>query len=200
MPEGLPDINLLPKYERQSASTYYVFIAMIIILFTSLLFLGCYFFLTKHKLQETEAKYEQLNIEAEGLKAQVEQLESGGTPSLEQAVSFVESHSIPTSVFITELNDLLPEQSYLSEYEYGSQVAKVTVDFETLDIVAGYTTKLIKSDLIKDTKIDEVETFVLKEEEQEENQVMFDTIPRYKTVFTLQVDKQKLKGESREDE
>lgn len=200
MPERLPDVNLLPKYERQSRSAYYIFITMIVIILISFILLGFYYFSTKNKVQTAEAEYEELSIEVEGLEAQVQQYESGGASSLEQAVAFAENHNIPTSAFIVELDTLLPEQSYLSEYEYGSQVAEVTSHFETLDSVAGYTTELITSDYIRDTKVDEVTTFILKDEEQEENEVDFETTPRYEAFFTLQINKQKLKGATQKDE
>lgn len=199
MPEGLPDINLLPKYERQSPGTFYVFITMIIIILLSFILLGFFYFTTKNKLQTKEAEYEELSLEVEELQAQVQQHETGGT-SLEQAVAFVENYNFPTSNFITELNDLLPEHSYLSEYEYGNQVTEVFAHFEKFDTVANYTTELTTSDYILDTKVDKVESFGLKEEVPEENIVNFNVIPRYEAEFTLDINKQKLKGESEEDD
>lgn len=196
MPEGLPDINLLPKYERESSNLFYIFIAIIVIVLLSYLFIGVYFFTTKSKIESAKTEYDQLSEKVDELQAEVNQLEMGGT-SLAEAVSFVDNHNIPTSAFIEELTDLLPDHSYLSEYEYGSQVAEVTAHFETLDTVAGYTTNLITSDLIKDTKVDEVETFELKDEESE---AAFTTIPRYEVDFTLQINKDKLEGAVEEDE
>lgn len=200
MPEELPDINLLPKYERQSSSTFYLIIAMLIIILVSFILLGFYYFSIKNKVQTAEAEYEEISLKVEELEAQVQQLEVGGTSTLDQAVGFIENHNIPTSMFITELNDLLPEHSYLSEYEYANQVAKVFAHFEQLDTVANYTTELTTSDYMLDTKVDKVETFGLKEEIPEEDIVNFNVIPRYEAEFTLNINKQKLKGESAEDE
>lgn len=88
----------------------------------------------------------------------------------------------------------------MSEYEYGNQVTEVFAHFEKFDTVANYTTELTTSDYILDTKVDKVESFGLKEEVPEENIVNFNVIPRYEAEFTLDINKQKLKGESEEDE
>src|SRR5690625_1283170 len=185
MPEGLPDVNLLPKYERQRSGGMIIFIAFIIFIFIAYILLGTYYFTTKNKMATIDTTHEQLVEEKETLETQVEQLEAEGSPSLDQMIDFVENHNIPTSSFITELDYFLPDHSYLSEYEYGSQEAKVSIHFETLDTVANYTTKLTMSDYIIDTKVDVVETFMLEEDKQD-----FDTIPRYDADFILQINQQ----------
>jgi|SRR5690625_3571851 len=198
MPDRLPDVNLLPKYERQSAGAFYLFLAIIILTLLAYGFIGVYYFTTKSKLTNAEATYTELSEKADGLRAQVDELETGGT-GLAQAVTFAENYNIPTSILIEELNEYLPERGYLSEYSYSNQVAEVTTHFEALDVVAGYTTDLLTSDYIRDTKVDNIETFLLKEEENATT-VDFSTIPRYESKFTLQINKQNLKGASREDE
>lgn len=199
MPERLPDINLLPKYERQSSSHYYLFIVMIVLAMLSYVIIGYLYFSSKSKLKTAEAEYTELAAKADELRLEIDQLEAGGVATLEQAVTFVESKNILTSAFITEINDLLPVESYLSEYEYGNQNAKVTAHLETLDKVANYSNELSNSTYVTDTKVDTVDTFTLKEEETED-QIDFMTIPRYEAVFTLQINKETLKGAQEENE
>lgn len=200
MAEGLPEVNLLPKYERESSIKYLLFIIFIVLMLIFHLFIGIYYFITKSNLEAVKDEYTQLNEQLNILTAELKQLEDGGNSSLGQAVTIVEQHEIPTSNFITELDSLLPNNGYLSEYEYENGDTKVVAHFETLDTVANYTTELTTSDYITDTKVDEVETFMLKDEEADEDIEQFDLIPRYEANFSLIVNKQQLKGESSEDE
>lgn len=198
MPEGLPDINLLPKIERESTSkNLYIFIFIAIIL-VSYLLIGFYYFHTKKQLKEVNEEYSTLDEVVILKTAKLEELESGSS-SLEQAITFVENYNIPTSSFITELDDLLPNNSYLSEYEYNNGATNIIVNFETLDKVAEYTTKLTNSDFISDTKVDEVETYSFGEETDTEN-TQLNSMPRYQTSFSLIANKEKLKGESTEED
>ena len=200
MPEGLPDINLLPKIERDRSSKNLLILTVIALIFISYIFIGFYYFYTKKQLEAVNEEHSTLHEEVHLKTEELEQLQSGSS-SLAQAITFVEQYEIPTSSFITELDYLLPEHSYLNGYEYNNRSTNITVSFETLDKVAEYTTKLTNSDYIIDTKVDHVETFNLGSGEDvdiENNQ--FDVIPRYQTNFSLIVDKNQLKGESTEDD
>jgi len=200
MPEGLPDINLLPKYERQSQSMFYLFIIFVMLIILAFVFIGVYYFMTKNKLDAAEIEHEQLSAQAKELQVQIDEIEADGNSSYAQAVTFAESHDLPTSKLITELDKLLPDHGYLSEYEYGSQVAKIITHFETLDTVAAYTTKLTISDYMKDVRVDKIDTFERKNEQLADNEVNFEIIPRYEAHFTLDINKYELKEESEEDE
>lgn len=197
MPERLPDINLLPKIERESYTKNLIILILIALIIISYILIGFYYFYTKKQLETLNENYSNLNEEVHLKTTELEQLQSGSS-LLEQAISFVENFQIPTSIFITELDNLLPDNSYLSEYQYNNGSTNITVNFESLDKVAQYTTSLTNSNYIIDTKVDQVETFTLGESNEVEEQ--FDTIPRYRTNFTLITDKQKLKGESTEDD
>lgn len=198
MPERLPDINLLPKIERESYTKNLIILILIALIIISYILIGFYYFYTKKQLETLNENYSNLNEEVHLKTTELEQLQSGSS-LLEQAISFVENFQIPTSIFITELDNLLPDNSYLSEYQYNNGSTNIAVNFESLDKVAQYTTSLTNSNYIVDTKVDQVETFSLGESNEVEEQ--FDTIPRYRTNFTLITDKQKLKGEStKEDE
>lgn len=200
MPHRLPDINLLPKYERQSPHLFYFFIFMMIIILIAYALLGVYYFTTKSKMKTTEAKYEELTAEVDALYLQVNENKTDDNTSIDQAVTYVENFDIPTSTFIVEINDLLPEQGYLSEYAYSNKIADVVAHFETLDSVANYTSQLITSGYLNDTKVNDIDTFVLKEDEEDSEFVHFNIIPRYEADFTLDINKRTLKGEQQLDE
>lgn len=200
MPEGLPNVNLLPQYERERSSNYIFFLIFIIVILLAYIFLGVYYFTTKGKLEAVSAEVQQLTEERNQLEIKVAELETDGSSSLEQAVSFVEQYELPTSELIVELDNILPDHSYLMEYAYDAHVTKVNAHFETLDTLAEYTSSLLASDFIQDVKADSIEAFTLKEELDSETTNDFHVIPRYEGEFSLVIDKLTLKGESAEDE
>lgn len=199
VPERLPDINLLPQYERQTSYLFPIFIIFISITLIAYIFIGVSYVKTKSSVKKVDKIYAQLNEEVETLQLEVNQI-NDRDENLGQAVLFAENHVIPISTFIVYLNDILPDKSFLREYTYENQIAEVIAHFEVLDSVASYTTALTVSDYIRDTKVDEIEAFMLTNEESTEDEVLFDTIPRYQTEFTLTINKHTLQEETDGDE
>lgn len=200
MPERLPEINLLPEYRRDShllSIVYYIFIALILLSFVAL---GYFYFSTKSKFETLSQEATELTEKRDLLAAEKEELESDDGSAYEQAVRFAQNYAVPTSKLIDELNHLLPENSYLSNYDYSSSGVNIQSHFETLDAVAQYTNLLTNSELISDTKVDSINTFTLKEEETEDVSTQFNTIPRYESDFSLTINKRKLKEESTNNE
>lgn len=200
MPDRLPEINLLPEFRHESRTQSILFLIFVALVLIAFAFMGYLYFSTKSKLATTTSEVSELTEQRDLLTAQKNQLEADETSAYEDAVHFVENYAIPTSVIVTELNRLLPEEGFLSEYDYNSSGVKVVSHFETLDDVAGYTTKLINSEYFTDTKVESIETFALKEEEGDDGQVLFNVIPRYESDFSLLINKHKIKEESLRDE
>lgn len=201
------EINLLPQYERKSQNLFYYFLLFLIVILISYSLFGFYYFSTKSKVKAVDIKQEQLNVEMEELDMELNEETADETLSIEQAVLFAENYNIPTSTLILELNDLLPEQSYLSDYTYSNKVSNIIVHFETLDAIANYTSDLTTTDFLEDAKVNEISTFELKEDADQdededivEDKIQFDIIPRYEADFTLDINKEKLKGEQDLDE
>lgn len=200
MPDRLPEINLLPEVRQESslqAILFYIFVALIII---SFIVMGYLYFSTNSKLSSAQAETSELSDERDTLQIKKASLETDEGSAYEQAVAFAEYYTIPTSFLITELNRLLPDDSYLSDYTYGSSEVKIVSHFETLDTLANYTTKLTNSDLLTDVKVESINTFTLKEEETEDDATQFDVIPRYDGDFSLTINKRKIKEESAKNE
>lgn len=205
------EINLLPQYERKSQNLFYYFLLFLIVILISYSLFGFYYFSTKSKVKAVDIKQAELNVDMEELDMKLNQETADETLSIEQAVLFAENYNIPTSTLILELNDLLPEQSYLSDYTYSNKVSNIIVHFETLDAIANYTSDLTTTDFLEDAKVNGISTFELKEdadqdedeyedEEIVEDEIQFDIIPRYEADFTLDINKEKLKGEQDLDE
>src|SRR5690625_3980138 len=147
MPQELPDINLLPKYEGQASSKNMLLVIFIALILISYIVIGIFYFITKSKLEAVNEEHTHIDEQVSELSVELQQLETGGS-SLEQAYSFVEYYEIPTSHFIEELDFLLPSNSYLSSYEYNNGETNISVHFETLDKVAEYTSELTNLDYI----------------------------------------------------
>lgn len=196
----LPDVNLLPQYERHSSVASVIFIVSTVVIVLAFCLLGFFYFKTKSDLQTVEAEYSEVNNQVEILQAEWDKLAKDDTSSIEQAIAFIENYTIPTSRFIVEINELLPEQGYLKEYVYENQVVKPKIHVETLDAVADYTTALLSSEFIIDTKVNRAKAFTVKDEGLTDSEVNFDTIPRFEADFTLEINKTRLKEEALEDE
>src|SRR5699024_3118247 len=197
MPDRVPDINLLPKYERESSLPYILFIILIVITVFAYGLITYYFFSTKSKLNKADDRYAELDKEVLSLQTEIDGLESAEA-SLKDAVTFVEQYDMPTSYVIKEVNDTLPDHSYLSFYSYRNQKVKVRSQFESLDDMSLYTTRLNESDTFNDTKIDVITSFELGEVNEDPED--FHEQLRYEADFDLIVNRYYLKGDLSEYE
>lgn len=193
----LPDINLLPKYERQSSfSSIIFFIGLVIclLLFAVMLF---FYFDTKGDIKAANVDLQRLNEQKTLLEAKLaaHDMEDSGV-MFENAVRYAEHHIIPTSYFIDELITLLPENSYLSHYNYSGQIVEIDTQFETMTAAATYVAKLNKSDYVKDVKVNQMDAFEFEPLEDED----FNSIPRYHVRYSIDVKQSKLREGGKADE
>lgn len=188
----LPDINLLPEYERENSLLYILFWIGLIISFILFGVLGYFYFTEKNSMKETDSLLQELYDEKSQLEEQLAALTTEEeTDSIVNAATFIENHLIPTSDFIDELITLLPENGYLSNYNYTYQSVDIETQFETMGEAADYVSALLASNYVKDAMINEIYTFELSSEENEagENEEeMFNVIPRYNVSYTIDVD------------
>ena len=188
----LPDINLLPEYERENSLLYILFWIGLIISFILFGVLGYFYFTEKNSMKETDSLLQELYDEKSQLEEQLAALTTEEeTDSIVNAATFIENHLIPTSAFIDELITMLPENGYLSNYNYTYQSVGIETQFETMGEAADYVSALLASNYVKDAMINEIYTFELSSEENEagENEEeMFNVIPRYNVSYTIDVD------------
>src|SRR5690625_5956689 len=69
MPERLPDINLLPTYERRGEGAPIVFYLFFFITIPSFILIGVFYFIYKTKLETAETEYDTLQAEEGSLEA-----------------------------------------------------------------------------------------------------------------------------------
>lgn len=201
----LPDINLLPKYEKQNSVTYILFIiglVIVILLFGVLLYI---YFSSKSSLEDTEQNLTQLNQEKTILEERLNNANSDDdTGTLESAVEYAELHIIPTSNFIDELFEILPENGYLSNYNYGYQSVDIETQFETMSDAAAYVAELNRSESVRNIVVNEISTFELsatgETEEEINEEELFETIPRYNVSYSIDVNQEYLKREELKNE
>ena len=188
----LPDINLLPEYERENSLLYILFWIGLIISFILFGVLGYFYFTEKNSMKETDSLLQELYDEKSQLEEQLAALTTEEeTDSIVNAATFVENHLIPTSAFIDELITMLPENGYLSNYNYTYQSVDIETQFETMGEAADYVSALLASNYVKDAMINEIYTFELSSEEneaEENEEEMFNVIPRYNVSYTIDVD------------
>ncbi len=194
MPRPLPDVNLLPKIERNTTSHFTIFIGLIVALVVAYGLIGFYYFTTKSSLQDEQATYTQISQDNEVLEAQIDQSLSSDDVDISDIFSFIEGVNMRTSYFLEEIDELLPDDSYVSEYVYNDFSSEIMVHFETFDDISAYTTSLRESSFSKDIFVDEIETFDPMEDEREGFDRYLHETPRHETTFTIDLNEQVLRG------
>ena len=196
----LPEVNLLPKIEGQSSVHYIIFLSGLILcllLFGALIYFS---FTTKNNLEEVNQNINQLEKEKTAFEQRLENLDTEETTNLYgSAASFVEHQIIPTSNFIDELIVLLPEHGYLSKYEYNYQGVQIETQFETMTDVAAYIVVLNSSDFIENVQVNQMNTFEI-DDVSEDNEEIYDIIPRYTVNMTITVNERYLIQEAEGNE
>src|SRR5690606_26756156 len=149
----------LPEYERENSFLYILFWIGLIISFILFGVLGYFYFTEKNSMKETDSLLQELYDEKSQLEEQLAALTTEEeTDAIVNAATFVENHLIPTSDFIDELITMLPENGYLSNYNYTYQSVDIETQFETMGEAADYVSALLASNYVKDAMINEIYT------------------------------------------
>ncbi|MFO7341566.1 MAG: hypothetical protein C0P66_004120 [Bacillaceae bacterium] len=187
----IPDINLLPEFERERPKTKLIF--LLLVLLWLLLFAGLclIYWQTKNDNAFLRTAEQNLTMEKAALETKLSQNGQEEGPSLENLVAYAEGLTAPASLLIEHLKELLPENGYLVQYSYDDGQLSVVTDFETLTDLSAYVEKLGASEFFSDVKVNEVSAFRL--EEGEEEQTDFAVVPRYEATIQLDVNRGALK-------
>jgi Tfp pilus assembly protein PilN len=193
----IPEINLLPKYERQSTVLYRLFLIGLIAII--LVFIGFVyvFFQTKADIERADEHNRVLEEQKNILDLQVANVGTSTPESLESVIDFAEGYVVPTSKLIEEFINLLPDHAYVSEYDYVFGAVEIESQFETKNDVSAYVTSLLGSDYMNDVKIEQVESIEFEGKEIEDK---YDTILRHNVRYLLDINLAKLAEEAHQDE
>lgn len=191
----IPEINLLPQRDARQRTNRLVLLGGLTLWILLLALIIVQYFLSKQDLQFASQRLEQMEQEKVVLEEQLAKIaEEEQSITLQEAADFVERLTLPTSIIVEELRELLPEQSYLTYYSFSSSAVDIEVEFESLNRVAEYVANLEHSKLFNDVKVDVISTQQLEEMESREgdNSVIFSILPRYSVDFSLQVNMREL--------
>lgn len=182
----IPDINLLPRLERGQSSSRVLYGAVAVGTILLLTVFVWQYFSARIELVNVSAQQQSLQNEVAQLQVTYDELSNATKGSIEEAVAFVERVSYPVSPLIDETQLLLPENSYLRNYEFEEKSSTITVDFETLTDVSTYISNLENSAYFADTQLEKVDNFELNPNNEEI--AIFNEVPRYSVDITLFMD------------
>lgn len=182
----IPDINLIPKLEKnQQGSRFLYFLLGIIALLVLSIFAWQYFSARADiaKLQRDETN---LIAQRDQLNEDFANLQPTNEGSLEQSLQFVEMVSYPVSPLIDEIQGLQPSNSYLRTYTFSAESVSISIDFETLSDVSEYVSRLSNSAYFTDGQVLSITNSGLGEElDKEQDQTDFNVIPRQSVEISL---------------
>lgn len=204
-----PEVNLLPKYERYSNLSNILFIIFLVLFLILASLLTYFFFKERSLLAEQETEITRLSQEKDILEARLSAV--SGTvdaTTISDAVAFAETLAVPASKLVAEHMDFLPERGYLVNYVYDYQTVTMEAHFETIPDAAHYMNSLVLSPYSLNERVDEIQTAeespvdrpAEEEEENEEERIRYDVLPRYQATYSIEVNHEELMGEEDEDE
>ncbi|RKQ18032.1 hypothetical protein [Ureibacillus endophyticus] len=187
----IPDINLLPKVERRPNNTklLYILLAIIALLIFSLLVWQ--YFSARSSLVSIVNEEQALLAQRDQLQSQLNVYnDSKSNISLEQSVQFLDQISYHVSPLIKEILNLQPNNSFLRTYEFTEKSVTVWIDFETMNDISNYVTRLNNSDYFLDVQVSTISNFelVVESGDTAESSTNFNEQPRYTTNLTLVID------------
>lgn len=188
----IPNINLLPKLEKERSGPIWLYIVSIVVVAIILAFFIMQYFGAKSDLTSLTAQQQELTTERDDLQMQLSVLQGMNQGSLEQSVQYVENVSYPVTPLVNETNNLLPDFSYLRSYVFSEESVVITVDFETMTAISDYVESLLASPFFTDTQLASVSNFEVDPNgttTEEDNNAKYLQIPRYTTSITLSINK-----------
>lgn len=189
----VPEINLLPKMERQKSNSILIIAIGFILFITVILLFFVQYFSIKGDIETLTAEETYSVAEREDLKQLVNDINMSGQGNIQTSVSFAESVSKPVSPLLIEVNALLEEHTYLREYEFTNQSINISIDVETMMSLSKLVDKLLVSKYFSDVKVESVTSFELSNS-TESIEERFEIIPRYSAIINLVVNQSYLEN------
>ncbi|KGR91255.1 hypothetical protein CD30_07390 [Ureibacillus massiliensis 4400831 = CIP 108448 = CCUG 49529] len=186
----IPDINLIPKLEKQQTTPLWIYIMVGIISVLALAILSWQYFSAIGAVSSLESEKEILQQQRDQLQAKLTELNSTQQGSIEETIEYVDMISYPVLPLITEIEALQPNNAYLRQYSFGVESVTITVDFETLNDVSEYVSRLSNSPYFVDIQLSDVTQFDLSNDGTAEGTETenFNVIPRHTSNLTLFID------------
>ena len=184
----IPDINLMPNSEQEDGQSKLFFILLGILVIIMLAVMSWLYFTAKADVTNLTKEEQALQSERDALQSELSTLQGAAQGSVEESLAFIEHISYPVTPLIDETKNLLPENTYLRDYSFGESAVTFSVDFETLNAVSTYISRLEGSPYFLDVQVETIEEFELGAEGEERNdEVRFSEVPRYTVEVTLAI-------------
>lgn len=189
----IPDINLIPNNEQEDGQSKLFFILLGILVMILLAVMSWLYFTAKAEVTSATNEKQTLQTERDALQLELSTLQGAEQGTVEESLAFIEHISYPVTPLIEETKGLLPENTYLREYDFGESAVTFSVDFETLHAVSTYISRLEGSPYFLDVQVGTIEEFELGSEgEQQNEETRFSEVPRYTVEVTLAIDNAQL--------
>lgn len=189
----VPEINLLPKRERQKSNFILILAISLVLLITVMLLLFIQYSSVKGDIETLTAEETYTVAEKEDLTQLVNEINMSGQGDLQTSVTFAESVSKPVSPLLNEVNTLLEKHTYLRQFEFVNQTILISVDVETMTSLSKFVDKLLVSNYFSDVKVESVTNFDLSNSSESEEK-KFEIIPRYSAIINLNIDQSYLEN------
>ena len=184
----IPDINLMPNTEQEEGTSKMFFILLGIIIVLLLAVMSWLYFGAKAEVVNLTNKEQSLQAERDSLQMELSTLQGATDGSVEESLAFIEHISYPVTPLVDETKGLLPENTYLRDYAFGEASVTFSVDFETLNAVSDYISRLENSPYFLDVQVGTIENFELGPNgEQQDGKARFSEVPRYTVEVTLEI-------------
>lgn len=189
----IPDINLIPNNEQEDGQSKLFFILLGTLVMILLAVMSWLYFTAKAEVTSGMNEEQALQTERNALQLELSTLQGAEQGTVEESLAFIEHISYPVTPLIEETKGLLPENTYLREYDFRESTVTFSVDFETLNAVSTYISRLEGSPYFVDVQVGTIEEFELDSEgEQQNGKTRFSEVPRYTVEVTLAIDEAQL--------
>lgn len=186
----IPNINLMPKIEKDPTSLKFAFILVGILSMLTIIILTLLYFGAKDEIADATSTRDTLIATRDELQMNVSSLDTQNQGSLQESVTFVERVSYQVTPIINETKNLLPANTYLRSYEFSTTGVALIVDLETLNAVSVYVSNLKKSPYFNDVKVGTIEAFEIDSMNEEQREPQFAEVPRYEIEIELTINEE----------
>ncbi|MCU9614019.1 PilN domain-containing protein [Caldibacillus lycopersici] len=176
----IPNINLLPKYERKDSRIFIIVLTIAVAWLLLLLFSIYQYVLANSDIKLLQKQTESATLERAVLEKQLHMIDVEQLATIQDAITYVEGITVPTSIVIEELNQLLPNTSYLRQYSYNNGEISIQSEFASMNTIAQYITALDASEIISDAVVNTITANA------------GDTVTSYNVSFIVRVNREEL--------
>lgn len=187
----IPNINLLPPQGHKKTNFKKVYIILTVIVLLVVVYFVLQYISVKGDIKSLTTEEQQVMEKRDKLKQELNEI-SVNSGSLSQSVEYVDVISYPVSPIIDETMKLRPGRTYLRQYSFDATSAEVKMDFETLNEISSYVSRLTSNAYIDDVQIASINQFDVNPTGEEKKEGNFNEVPRYEVTFTLHIDHQYL--------